>query len=62
MRMPLRLYLSLLILVPTAPETGPEMLKDIVSDINRTQVAPDEILADSVYFYSRKRDTLEWLC
>lgn len=50
------------ILVPALPVTGPEILKDIVSDINRTQVAPDEVLADSVYFYSRKRDTLEWLC
>lgn len=50
------------ILVPAMPGTGPEMLRDIVSDINRTQVAPDEVLADSVYFYSRKRDSLEWIC
>lgn len=50
------------ILVPALPSTGPEILKDIVSDINRTQVAVDEVLADSVYFYSRKRDVLEWLC
>ncbi len=50
------------ILVPTIPATEPEMLRDIVSDINRTQVAVDEVLADSVYFYSRKRDSLEWIC
>ena len=50
------------ILVPAVPGTEPEILRDIVSDINRTQVAPDEVLADSVYFYSRKRDALEWLC
>ena len=50
------------ILVPAIPVTGPEILKEIVTDINRTQVAPDEVLSDSVYFYSRKRDMLEWLC
>lgn len=50
------------ILVPAIPVTEPEMLRDIVSDINRTQVAIDEVLADSVYFYSRKRDSLEWIC
>lgn len=50
------------ILVPAKSVESAKMLRDIVSDINRTQVAPDEILADSVYFYSLKRDLLEWIC
>lgn len=50
------------ILVPAKSVEDAGMLRDIVSDINRTQVAPDEILADSVYFYSQKRDLLEWIC
>lgn len=31
-----------------------ELLKEIVIQVNETQVAPDEVLADSVYRYSKK--------
>lgn len=49
------------ILVPASAGTDQESLREIVTDINRTQVAEDEVLADSVYFYSRSRDKIVWL-
>lgn len=50
------------ILVPDTGYMSQEALRDIVTDINRTQVAEEEILADSVYYFSRQRQRLEWLC
>ncbi len=49
------------ILVPANAGTNQESLREIVTDINRTQVAEEEVLADSVYFYSRSRDKILWL-
>ncbi|MGN0325820.1 MAG: DUF5688 family protein [Lachnospiraceae bacterium] len=33
---------------------NPEVLKDMVRDVNGTQLAPEEILSDQVYYFSRK--------
>ena len=44
------------ILVPANAASDSETLQNIVTDINRTQVAEDEVLADSVYYYIRSRD------
>lgn len=49
------------ILVPAGAGADKEALREIVTDINRTQVAEDEVLADSVYYYSRKSDRLVWI-
>lgn len=49
------------ILVPVNSEADQESLRGIVTDINRTQVAEEEILADSVYFYSRNLNKILWL-
>ena len=49
------------ILVPAGAGADKESLREIVTDINRTQVAEDEVLADSVYYYSRKSDRLVWI-
>lgn len=49
------------ILVPVNSEANQESLREIVTDINRTQVAEEEILADSVYFYNRTLDKILWL-
>ena len=46
------------ILVPADSGTDQESLREIVTDINRTQVAEEEVLADSVYFYSRSMDKI----
>lgn len=50
-----------LILVPDDESISKEALWEIVTDINRTQVAEEEILADSIYFYDRKKDRILWL-
>lgn len=49
------------ILVPADAEVDQEALREIVTEINRTQVAEDEVLADSVYFYSRRSDKVLWI-
>ncbi|NBJ93415.1 DUF5688 family protein [Parablautia muri] len=46
------------ILVPATPGTDERTLWAIVTEINRTQVAEDEILADSIYYYSRNMDKI----
>lgn len=40
------------ILVPANAASGGEELREIVTDINRTQVTEEEVLADSVYYYN----------
>ena len=44
------------------PDTGDmdvNYLKQMVRDVNTTQVAPDEILSDNVYYYDRLTDRVE---
>lgn len=38
-----------------------DALRNMVKDVNRTQLAPEEVLSDQVYYYSRKSDKVE-LC
>lgn len=47
------------ILVPAGTVSNEKELREIVTDINRTQVAEDEVLADSVYYYSRSMDKIK---
>lgn len=47
------------ILVPASAVSNEKELREIVTDINRTQVAEDEVLADSVYYYSRSIDKIK---
>ncbi|MBD5464053.1 MAG: hypothetical protein HDR24_13540 [Lachnospiraceae bacterium] len=49
------------ILVPADADTDKEALHEIVTEINRTQVAEEEVLADSVYFYSKNKDKVLWI-
>ncbi len=46
------------ILIPGIPKLNQEALLDIVSEINRSQVEEEEVLADSVFFYNKKEDAL----
>lgn len=46
------------ILIPYSNSLSKETLSDMVMDVNRTQVARDEVLSDRIYFYSRKKDSL----
>lgn len=46
------------ILVPVAGSVSRDALKEMVIDINLTQVEPQEILANQVYMYSRALDQI----
>lgn len=52
MRIPLRPYLSLLLLMKKDEHMDLEALEKMVWDVNRTQLHATEILSDSVYQYS----------
>lgn len=44
--------------LPASMEASEQALKKMVTEINATQVAPEEVLADSVYRYDRKTGSL----
>lgn len=46
------------LLIPVEKEISHKELREIVTEVNRTQVAEDEVLADSVYYYSGSRDEI----
>ena len=47
------------LLLPASYDVEVEFLKEMVSQINREEVLPEERLSDSVYFYDRKTDRVE---
>lgn len=47
------------LLIPANADMDTEYLRDMVRTVNRTEVAPDEILSDNVYYYSRLTDRVE---
>lgn len=47
------------LLIPANADMDVEYLRDMVRTVNRTEVAPDEILSDNVYYYSRLTDRVE---
>lgn len=47
-----------IILVPYEKDIRKETLTEMVKDVNRTQVARDEVLSDSVYYFSREKDSI----
>lgn len=47
------------LLIPANGDMELEYLKDMVRTVNRTEVAPEEILSDSVYFYNRLTNRVE---
>lgn len=57
MRMPLRLYLSLFIIIPKNKGTDERYLSQMVDEINQEQLAQEEILSNHAYLY--QRDTKE---
>ncbi len=50
-----------IILVKNKDKIDKNILREMVIDVNYTQVAEDEILSNNIYFYSRKRDALTLL-
>lgn len=47
------------LLIPANSDMDVEYLRDMVRTVNRTEVAPDEVLSDSVYYYNRLTDRVE---
>lgn len=47
-----------MILLPDIGAQQPTELKEIIREVNRTQVAPAEVLSDSLYRYSRAEGRL----
>lgn len=37
---------------------SPEQLKDMIAEVNRTQVAPEEVLSDSLYYYDFRKENI----
>ena len=46
------------LLIPDTGEINVNELEDMVKSVNRTQVSPDEVLSDNVYFYDREEKNL----
>ena len=46
------------ILLPASEVENANELEDMVCDINETQLKPEEVLSNSIYYYSRKEDKL----
>lgn len=57
-RMPLRPYLSLFLLIPDNGNVETERLEEMVYEVNNTQVAPEEVLSDRVYYFDRFENAL----
>ncbi|MBP5608382.1 MAG: hypothetical protein J6X66_08985 [Lachnospiraceae bacterium] len=49
------------ILLPDMGYENADELKEMVSEVNRTQLSPDEVLSDSVYYYDRSRGDISVL-
>ena len=61
MRILLRPYLSLLMLVPENEETQAAFLRELVVEANQSAVGLIDLLSDNIYYYNRERDELS-LC
>ena len=59
MRMPLRPYLSLLLLLPDDGQNEYAFYRQMVEEVNTTQVEPEEVLSYSLYRYCREKAEIE---
>lgn len=55
----LRPYLSLLIAVPVMEGKDAAELKEMVMEVNRTQLRIEDLLSDNIYIFRREQDRLE---
>ena len=58
-RMLLRPYLSLFLIVKDDGEMKAELLRNMVQQINRTELIPEDKLSDNVYHYDSKEHIFE---
>ena len=55
MRIPLRPYLSLFLIVPDNGEVEPRRLGEMVREVNRAEVKREEVLSDRVYSCDKEK-------
>lgn len=55
----LRPYLSLFILLPLQEEEGFQELRNMVYEVNRSQLAREDFLSDNIYLYRRDTGSIE---
>lgn len=48
-----------MILLPEQGAETPQRLKDMITEVNRTQVAPEEVLSDSLYYYDFREENVK---
>ena len=46
------------LILPAQADTDRESLRDMVREINQSEVEPEEVLSDNVYYYSMKEGSL----
>ena len=51
-----------LVLVPKDMTVDAKGLLEMVTQINRSEVCEEEVLADSVYYYNGESGCVEWIC
>lgn len=51
-----------LVLIPDTGEMNPKEMADQVEMINRTEVSPEEVLSDSIYYFDRVTKEVTWVC
>ena len=49
---------EVILLAEQGSET-PQRLKDMIAEVNRTQVAPEEVLSDSLYYYDFREENVK---
>lgn len=48
------------LLVPKREEYDKEYLSELVREVNTTELSPEEVLSDHIYYYSRKDDAISY--
>ncbi len=56
---PLKPYLSLLLLVPENLETEGDFLRDLVIEANQSAVGLIDLLSDNIYYYDKDADEIK---
>lgn len=51
-----------LILIPCQENEDVQYMKEMIWEVNRTQVATDEVLSDALYYYDRGEDRIALMC
>ena len=51
-----------LILLPDDGDINPAVYLNMVTEVNATELNPQEVLADSIYYFNSDTQSVEWIC